>query len=205
MKGNARAKEQAMLTQFTPATKSFLRTIHCLSACGWIGGGLAVLILLKLAGAPAGHEEAEAFQRSITALDDDLIIPSAGVATVSGLLLCCSKPWGFSEHRWIMEKCLITALLLIFGAFWLKPDLQSLVPGVIDTAELDLDYHRHWLWGSTAAILQTVGLLLLVGISIIKPDRGKTSRGKLPVRGTLQTVAVKVVDGGWKGKFRRPR
>lgn len=194
-----------MLTQLSPNTKSLLRTIHCISACGWIGGGLAVLILLKLAGAPAGHEEAEAFQRSITAIDDDLIIPSAGIATVSGLLICCSKPWGFSEHRWIIEKCLITALLLIFGAFWLKPDLQSLVPDVFDASDLDPVYHRHWLRGSTAAVLQTMGLLLLVGISIIKPDRGKTPRSKLPMRWALQTFAVKVMDGGRRGRFRRSR
>ena len=157
-----------MPTRFSPRTKSLLRTVHCLSACGWTGGGLAVLILLNLAGAPAGQGEAEAFQRSITAIDDELIIPSAGVAALSGLLLCRFKPWGCGERRWVVGKCLITFLLLAFGAFWLRPGMQSLVPGVFD-ADLAAAYHRHWLRGSTAAVLQTMGLLLLVGLSIVKP------------------------------------
>lgn len=47
-----------------PGTRTALRAIHCISAYGWIGGGIAVLIVLGLAGAPAGQEEAAAFQRS---------------------------------------------------------------------------------------------------------------------------------------------
>ena len=64
-----------------------LRTLHYISVCGWIGGGLAFLVLLKLAGAPSGHDEALAYQRAIKAIDDLLITPSAGLATVTGLML----------------------------------------------------------------------------------------------------------------------
>ena len=154
-----------MLLQLSPAGKTLLRTFHSLSACGWIGGGLAVLVLLNLAGAPAGHEEAEAFQASINAIDDDLIIPSAGVAASTGLLLCLAKSLRPTEHRWIAGKCLITALLLVFGAFWLRPDLQSLVA-----------HQTHWLRDSTAAVIQTVGLLMLVGLSMVRPEKRKPSQ-----------------------------
>jgi hypothetical protein len=163
----------AMQISMKPGTKNAIRTLHCISACGWIGGGLAVLILLKLAGTPAGQAEAEAFQRSIIAIDDFLIVPSAGVSTFSGLLLCCLKPWGFSGHRWIIEKCILTFLLLVFGAFWLAPDLQSLVPQGFDPLESDLLYRHHWLRSSAAALIQTIGLLLLVGLSVVKPEKAK--------------------------------
>lgn len=164
-----------MNLSLTPRTLNTLRTVHCISACGWIGGGLAVLVLLKLAGAPAGNEEALALQRSIIAVDDYLIIPSAGIATVTGLLLCSAKPWGI-DHRWIKDKCIITFLLLVFGACWLAPDLQSLVPAETEGPILDIAYHRHWAWGSGAALLQTLGLLLLVGLSIVKPEKSRTLR-----------------------------
>lgn len=147
-----------------------LRTLHWISACGWIGGGLAVLILLKLAGAPTGQEEAEVLQRSIIAVDDYLIIPSAGISATSGVTLCYLRRWGWSKHRWIKEKCIITAILLLFGAFWLAPDLRTLLPAGLDF-ETDLGYHRHWLAGSIAAAFQTLGLFLLLGLSILKPEK----------------------------------
>lgn len=155
--------------------KTGLKTVHCISSCGWIGGGLAVLILLKLAGAPAGQQEAAAFQRAILAIDDFLIIPSAGVATLSGLLLCSGKPGGITDHRWILEKCIITAILLLFGTFWLAPDLRALLPAGTEAPQYDLSYHRHWVQSSAAAIFQTVGLLLLVVLSVLKPEKDRSS------------------------------
>jgi len=148
------------------------KALHSISVCGWIGGGLAILILLKLAGSPRGHEEALAFQHSIRAIDEFLITPSAGLATLTGLALCIGKPWGFNGHRWITEKCAITTVLLVFGALWLAPGLQSLVPAEHWVAELGPSYHKSWLWGTIAASLQTTILLLLVGLSILKPEKG---------------------------------
>lgn len=153
-----------------------LRAAHCISACGWIGGGLAILILLKLAGAPSDQEEVATFQKSIIAIDDYLIIPSAGVAAVSGLLLCSGKNRAIGEHRWIKGKCIITGLLLVFGALWLEPELRSLLPADLGTSDAAL-FYRCWLRGSCAAILQTIGLLFLVALSIIKPEKPRNRIG----------------------------
>jgi putative copper export protein len=153
--------------------KIICKALHSIAVCGWIGGGLAILILLKLAGNPGGSQEAIAFQRSIKAIDEFLITPSAGLATLTGLYLCVGKPWGFRGHRWITEKCAITTVLLIFGAFWLAPGLQSLAPPDSWHLEFGAAYHRTWLWGAVAATLQTSILVLLVGLSILKPDKGK--------------------------------
>jgi uncharacterized membrane protein len=155
-------------------TRVICKALHSIAVCGWIGGGLAILILLKLAGNPAGSEEALAFQRSIKAIDEFLITPSAGLATLTGLFLCLGKPWGFKGHRWITEKCFITTILLVFGALWLAPGLQSLVPLDSWQAEFGAAYHRTWLWGAVAATLQTSILVLLVGLSILKPEKGKS-------------------------------
>lgn len=151
--------------------RAVCKTLHSISVCGWIGGGLAVMVLLKLAGKPSGHEEALTFQRSIRAIDEFLIAPSAALATLTGLALCIGKPWGFKGHRWITEKCAITTVLLIFGAFWLAPGLQSLVPPEYWLAEFGASYHKSWLWGAIASTLQTAILLLLVGLSIFKPEK----------------------------------
>jgi uncharacterized membrane protein len=156
-------------------TRLTLRMLHSISVCGWIGGGLTILILLKLAGTPSGTEEALVFQRSIKAIDDFLITPSAGLSTVTGLLLSAGKPWGFKGHRWITEKCAITTVLLVFGALWLAPGLQSLTPPQSLPAGFDALYHRTWLWGAIAATLQTTILLLLVALSIVKPEKAKNS------------------------------
>lgn len=152
-----------------------LRSLHIIAVCGWIGGGLAILILLQLAG-PATGAEIVIYQRCINALDNFLIIPSAGLSTVSGLLLSVAKPWGLSGHRWITEKCVITTLLLAFGSWWLAPGLQSLAPPAAFSGDPGSQFHQHWLWGSTAAILQTVLLLLLVGLSIAKPEKSPAFR-----------------------------
>ena len=167
-----------MKITINPRAKITLKTLHSISVCGWIGGGLAILILLKLAGSPSGTEEALAFQRSIKAIDEFLITPSAGVATLTGLVLCAGKPWGFKGHRWITEKCVITTVLLVFGALWLAPGLQSLVPPDYWQAGFAANYHRTWLWGAIAASLQTSVLLLLVVLSILKPEKVKLEEAK---------------------------
>lgn len=164
-----------MQCPINPFTRNLLRTIHSLSACGWIGGGLAVLVLLRLAGAPESSEQAEVFQRSITAIDTYLIIPSAGIATLSGLAICCANRWGLGDYVWIKEKCLLTALLLIFGALWLAPDLEALCPETME-GELDAGYFSQWFRGTVAALIQTAGLLLLVAISVLKPQHARWAK-----------------------------
>jgi len=150
-----------------------MRTLHWVSVCGWIGGGLAILILLKLAGSPSGHDEALAFERCIKAIDDLLITPSAGLATVSGLLLCRGKPWGFWGRRWITEKCCVTTVLLVFGALWLAPGLQNFAPAHYWLTGYRDEYLRGWLWSAVAASLQTAVLLLVVALSVLKPEKHK--------------------------------
>ncbi|GFO66480.1 hypothetical protein GMLC_00590 [Geomonas limicola] len=162
-----------MPSRIESRTRMVMRTLHWVSVCGWIGGGLAILILLKLAGSPNGHDEALAFQRSIKAIDDLLITPSAGLATLSGLLLCRGKPWGFWGHRWITEKCFVTTVLLVFGALWLAPGLQNFAPSRYWLSGYQDQYLRSWLWGAIAATLQTAVLLLVVALSVLKPEKNR--------------------------------
>ncbi|WP_250677388.1 hypothetical protein [Geomonas sp. Red32] len=146
-----------------------MKGLHSAAVCGWIGGGLSILILLKLAGSSSWADEAFTIKRLIEVLDDYLITPSAGITTVTGLLLGAAKPWGL-KRRWITEKCAVTTILLVFGTLWLAPGLQNMhVDSRWDSGPFLLSATLRW--GAAAATLQTAALLLLVALSILKPEK----------------------------------
>ena len=160
-----------------------LKCIHITAVCIWVGGGLAVLVLLNNDRLTRNGDELFAFNHAIMAMDDCLIEPAAVGSSLSGVLLCLLTNWGLFRHRWVIVKGLLTLTAILFGAFFLGPWLQELSTmtaanrlAVFD----DGDYFRTYRLGVIAAILQTVLLLGLVLISIVKPDFGLKNGCKPP-------------------------
>ncbi|HEX5773526.1 MAG TPA: DUF2269 family protein [Geomobilimonas sp.] len=161
------------MLQANPLTRQMLKCIHLTAVCTWIGGGLAVLVLLHNDRLTSNGDELFAFNHAIRSIDDFLIKPAAVASSASGLLLCLLTNWGFSRHRWIVVKGFLTLGAILFGAFYLGPWLRELSDmtaanrlAVFD----DGDYARAYRFGAIASIFQTLLLIGLVLISIVKPS-----------------------------------
>jgi uncharacterized membrane protein len=154
-------------------TRMALKYIHTTAVSVWIGGGLAVLVLLYCDWLTRNGDELFALNYAIAAIDDFLIKPAAATTFSSGVLICLLTNWGVFRHRWIVVKLVLTLGALVFGTLCLGPWLKelSLITAADRLAVLDDGgYSRTFRLGAASAILQSVLLFVLVLISIFKPD-----------------------------------
>jgi len=162
-----------------------LKYIHTTAASAWIGGGLAVLVLLRIGRQTGNSDELLALNGAVASIDDFLITPSAAATFVSGLIGWLMSNGAVLRHRWIIAKLLLTSGAIVFGILWLGPWLKelSIITSVDRLAVFD-DWHyfRTYRFGAVAVILQTALLFVIVLISILKPSfeiQRKGGRGRV--------------------------
>lgn len=161
--------------QAGPQTRLLLKYLHTFSAMMWIGGAQAILILLYKDRQAANGDELFAVNDAIRSLDNWLIGPGVVGSIVSGGLICLTTNWGFCRHRWVVVKWTVTVVATAFGIFFLGPWLEALsaLTGLNRLAVFDNGaYVQTYRLGAAFGIAQTVVLLLLVLLSIVKPDFG---------------------------------
>ena len=179
--------------------RMFLKFTHLLSASVWTGGGMAVLVLLYDDRQTCSGDELFAYNHAIQSIDDYLIRPAAAGTLVSGTLLCFLSNWGLMRHRWIIVKWTVTLAAITFGGICLGPWFRELATFTgIDSlsAHEASGYQRLYHLGVMFGSLQTVVLLMLVLISILKPDFKRGTKAE-----NLSISRSK----GWPGKLFRNR
>lgn len=169
-----------MLIHANQSVRMLLKCVHIFSVCVWIGGGLAVLVLLYNDKQTSNGDELFAYNHAIKSIDDFLIKPSAVSAFASGALICMLTNLGLTKHRWIIAKWAITLAAIGFGAVFLGPWLKELstITGLDRMAVFDDGgYFRTYRLGVAFGFAQTGVLLILVLISIFKPSLGAGKNG----------------------------
>lgn len=168
-----------MLIHANQTARMLLKCVHIFSVCVWIGGGLAVLVLLYNDQQTSNGDEVFAFNLAIKSIDDCLIKPAALGTFTSGALLCLLTGWGLTRHRWIIAKWAVTLAAIAFGALLLGPRLGELAT-IADMDRLgvlnDDGYSHIYMLGVVFGLVQTTVLILLVIISTFKPGLG-TGKG----------------------------
>lgn len=168
----------SMLIHANQSVRMLLKCIHIFSVCVWIGGGLAVLVLLYNDKQTSNGDELFAYNYAIKSIDDFLIKPSAVGAFASGVLICLLTNLGLTKHRWIIAKWTMTLAAIGFGALFLGPWLKELstITGLDRMAVFDDSGYFHTYRLVVAfGFAQTGLLLVLVLISIFKPNLGAVS------------------------------
>ena len=162
--------------KLTPKGIKILKIFHILFAIMWIGGALALILSLCFLHptTPEGY-----YLRSISVklFDYFLIIPGAIGLLITGLIYGIWTNWGFFKHKWIIVKWILivaqTILGITIGLLWIEPNVFS--PNEINNYILlqktvENNALQAIIWGS----VQTIGLLAVVCISVIKPWKKKT-------------------------------
>lgn len=163
-----------------PAGVKWLKALHLLFVCMWVGGALGILCVQNLL-APRGAELYGADLAS-KLIDDLVVIPGAMGSLATGLLYSLFTPWGFFKHRWVAVKWGITVYGILFGTFFLGPWLNSLPPvsGELGAGALDnYAYMRARLLNSAWGGFQVCTLLFALFISVLKPWRRAPDGGSL--------------------------
>ena len=164
-------------------------TIHLICCGTWLGAAIAMMILITLRG--QHFESDELFTSTwiaIKAIDDFVIILSAGVSFLSGCVLSLGTNWGFLKWYWIIVKLVVTTILITFGAFCLGPWINgaTAIAGEYGIkAQKMVEFTRLYSLVSIFGTLQVFALMTIFGISVFKPW------GKVVRRPTKKTALPK--------------
>jgi hypothetical protein len=167
--------------KFGARGQKVLKIIHLCMAGLWLGGAVALLLMILSLDQAGNGEQLHAYDLAREFVDDFVLVPGALGCLLSGLLISWATPWGFFRHRWVTAKWLLTVAGILFGTFVLGPPLYSQAPlsGAQGLAALtDPVYRANRLWNLTGGAFQIVLLCFMVGISVIKPWKNKKESGK---------------------------
>lgn len=101
----------------TASTRKLLLIVHVVLSIGWIGA-LTGFLALSLAGLVSADEVlVRSAYVSMDLINRLVIVPSAILALLTGILQSLGTPWGLARHYWVLFKLLIiataTVMLLI--------------------------------------------------------------------------------------------
>ncbi len=146
-------------------------SMHILFSALWVGAAIS-MITLFFTKIPQNISEVLAYNLALKLIDDWVIIGSATISFLTGILLSWKTSWGFFKHWWVATKLILTFALIILGSFWLGKWTNESVYMVQESGikalsnPVYIEYQEQLkLWGS----LQFGVLVFLIVISVFKP------------------------------------
>jgi hypothetical protein len=129
-------------------------------------------------------DELFAINSVLKLLDDFVIIPSATLSLITGGLLCWLTIWGFTKHYWVIVKWIATVTLIIIGTAWLGPWTNA-ITAISQAQRLQALQNPLYIWDQRTliigAIAQTIGLLAIIGISVLGVNRRFVQPGAIVI------------------------
>ena len=158
----------------------WLKLIHVLSVCLWLGGGFSLGSLHYLRFSPESVAGALfGLDKAASHIDLFIVIISGAVpCLLTGLIYSIFTNWGFFKHRWVTVKWILTLVCIITGTFLLGPLEKQMVTmshALGDAALLTPDYEiarrTHFIFGNVQRAL----LIFMLFLSFFKPWKKKNA------------------------------
>lgn len=153
--------------------QKWLKGVHLLAVCCWVGGAIALLMLYFLKQGVQDGGVLFGINQSIHHVDMRVVvIPGAFGCLLTGLAYSLFTRWGFVRHGWVLLKWIITVSAILFGTFYLGPWETAMmnISGELGIQSLNDAAYLHnqsmnLIWGW----VQTAVLAASIFISIFKP------------------------------------
>lgn len=107
--------------RLTGKQKNWLISAHVVSGAIWLGTVLSMIAMIVYNQRTTNGDELYAISAVIKLLDDWVVIPSANLTLLTGLIICGLTIWGFFKHYWVIVKLILTVSLITAGTLWLGP------------------------------------------------------------------------------------
>lgn len=143
----------------------------------WIGGVMA-LVSLQLGVTPDTKKTMYMAAIDHLIVDEFFLIPGGVGIVFTAIIYGVFTGWGFFKQRWLLVKWILTVLLVIIGAGYMGVTIKENVVYAKNmlTQNLSSDlYWRNVYHVAIAGIIQLVGFVYVVAISVIKPRKKKNS------------------------------
>ena len=144
-----------------------------------MGAAVSMILLNFVSMNIVNGDELFATNAAIKYIDDLIIIPAALGALFTGFLISLLTKWGFFRHRWVTVKWIVTVSAILFGTFFLGPWVNGFA-AMSDTLRIEALANPSYIssknFGTIFGIVQSVTILFLVFVSVIKPWKKKKSQ-----------------------------
>jgi hypothetical protein len=152
--------------------KNWLVYAHIATAGIWFGTGLCMVIIALHNLKTTNGDELYILNTVMQLLDEVVIIPAATASLITGALLSGLTNWGFVKYYWVITKWIATLSLIIFGTFWLGPWTNA-ITSISQELRSQALQNPLYMFDDRATIMggivQTICLLALIAISVLKP------------------------------------
>jgi hypothetical protein len=152
--------------------QKILKIIHIVMVGLWIGGTLALILMMLFLGPGQSGGELLGYDLARKFVDDFIIIPGIMGCLFSGLLISLFTTWGFFKHRWVSVKWILTVACIIFGTFYLGPRIngQPLITTLQGaSASTDPIYMAARFQNLVGGGFQLLAIIFMIVISVVKP------------------------------------
>ena len=160
------------MKKLTLKQRHWLLSAHIIFAALWTGTVLSMLLLSWTNRTTKNPDILYALHSAVNLLDDYIVIPAATGSVLTATFLCWLTNYGFNKFWWVISKWFLTISLVVFGTFWLYP-WSNTAEKIAQTKGLLAKSDRIYTLDAQAvligAVVQTIVLLIIVAISVIKP------------------------------------
>jgi hypothetical protein len=159
-----------------PGIRKFALTLHLTASVGWIGAVIAYLVLVIAAMTSPDSQTLRAAWIAMGLIGWLVIVPSALLSLLTGLVMALGTKWGLFRHYWVLISLVLTivAVAILLGHMQTVSFFAGLASQTDSAAP---DMLRSGLQGEL--LHAGVGLLVLLVIQVLnvyKP-RGMTAYG----------------------------
>lgn len=154
-----------------------LKISHLLFAVMWIGGVMA-LVSLQLGATPDTKEMMYMAAVAHLIVDEFFLIPGGIGIVVTAVIYGMFTGWGFFKQRWLAVKWVLTILLVIIGAGYMGVTIKENVVYAQTLLSENISTDVYWtnVYNvAVAGIIQLIGFVYIVTISVFKPWKTKNS------------------------------
>ncbi|QIR38939.1 hypothetical protein HCG51_21025 [Tolypothrix sp. PCC 7910] len=170
--------------------KNWLLSAHVAFGSIWLGTALCIVAIALKNTHTTNGDELYAVNTSLKLIDDFVIIPSANLSLLTGGLLCWLTIWGFFKHYWVIVKWIATVLLITTGTVWLGPWLNA-ATSISEIERLQALSNPLYTFDIKGVLIggtiQTLSVLAIIGISVLKPWGRRIVKVKSPEESTSST------------------
>lgn len=159
------------MKRFGASGMKTLKIFHLLFAVMWIGGVMA-LVSLQLGSSPETEQMMYTAAVDHLIVDEFFLIPGGIGIVVTALLYGTFTGWGFFKQRWLAVKWVLTILLVVIGAGYMGVTIKANAEYARNmlTEHLCADVYRaNVRHVAIAGIIQLVGFIYIMAISVLKP------------------------------------
>lgn len=189
LKANTKSK-QGKSPKLSINQKNWLLSVHIVFATLWTGTVLSMFLIALRNKDTANPDILYALNSAINLLDDFVVIPSAIGSVVTATFLCWQTNYGFTKFYWVIAKWILTVALMVFGTFWLFPWANA-ATDISITAGLQAFQNPIYRFDARGVLLgtliQVLFLLVIIGISAIKPWGRRPTKQKSQVKSSTSS------------------